>query len=78
MFLLVLVYNRVHYYTDTRQHAEKIAKAVTIEYGESQGPILVNTEDAMKANSFFDGIEKTVTCGDVKSTHLLAHEGLWV
>lgn len=56
------------HYADTRQNAENIAKAVTIEYGEALGPVIVKTEDAVRKNSFFAEGQKSITTGDANGT----------
>ena len=63
---------------DCHQNAEKIAKAVTFQYGESNGPLILDMSDAMENNSFFPEPKSSITTGDVKGLYNSWHVILWI
>ena len=64
-----------HALTDTQEHANQIAKAVTLEY-QSQGKPILTLEDAVRSNSFFTNPSTDVTkVGDVTCELCLSVSG---
>ncbi len=57
---------------DGRQNAEKIAKAVTFEYGEPSGPLIISTKDAVEKNSLFPDPTGNLTRGDAKGQYYMS------
>ena len=49
---------------DTQEHANQMAKAVSVKYGDSSGKPILTIEDAIKANSFYPSSESPVRIGD--------------
>ncbi len=60
---------------DCHQNAEKIAKAVTFEYGESSGVLILDAHTAVDRNSLFPEPTATFTSGDVKG--MLWNPTMW-
>ncbi len=56
---------------DTQQHADQMAKAVNVKYGETTGKLILTIEDAITAKSFYPTNEAPVSIGNADGTRQL-------
>ena len=56
------------YNSDCHQNAEKIAKAVTFQYGESSSTPILDVKDAVQKNAFYPEPKVNIISGDAKGT----------